>query len=95
MIPYLTETNKAKPNILAELEVPGVKLSAKKKKDLKEHELMPLLRQHEVVHLQEEEERYVKDPKKEVPTIVSEKIKEWFPIQWEIYNKWKGVANDV
>ena len=69
MIPYLTETNKAKPYILAELEAPRVKLSAKKKKDLKEHELMPLLRQHMAVRLQEEKERFVKDPKKEVPTI--------------------------
>jgi hypothetical protein len=75
MIPYLTETNKAKPYILAELEAPRVKLSAKKKKkkkkkDLKEHKLMPLLCQHMAVRLQEEEERFVKDPKKEVPTIV-------------------------
>ena len=59
-----------------------IKLSAKKKKDLKEHELTPLLCQHEVTRLQEEEEWYVKDAKREVPKIkpLSEKMKEWFPI---------------
>jgi hypothetical protein len=76
----------------------GVKFSAKRKKDLKEHELTPLLCQHEeVTCLQEEEERHVKDPKRDVPTIkpLSEKMNEWFPIQWEIYKKRKGVADNV
>jgi hypothetical protein len=98
ILSYLTGTNKAKPYILAELDARRVKLSAEKKKnDLKERDLTPLLRQHEVTRLQEEEEKYVKDPKREVPTIklLSEKMKEWFPIQWEIYKKWKGVADDV
>jgi hypothetical protein len=54
---------------LAELEARGVKLSAKNKKDLKEHKLASLLCQHEVTRLQEQEERYVKYPKREVPTI--------------------------
>jgi hypothetical protein len=48
--------------------------------------------------LQEEEEWYVKDAKREVPTIkpLSEKMKEWFPIQWEIYKngkQWPMMSN--
>ena len=93
ILSYLTTTNNAKEFILAELDERRVKLTNNQRTKLQARELHPFLVDSEIERKRKEENIYIKEAK-EVKTIKpkSNKMKQFLPIQWEIYKKRKGLV---
>lgn len=93
LLSYLTTTNNAKEFILAELDERGIKLTNNQRTKLQARELHPFLVDSEIERKRKEENIFIKEAK-EVKTIKpkSDKMKQFLPIQWEIYKKRKGLV---
>jgi hypothetical protein len=103
ILSYLTGKVNARPYVMAEIEHRGIDLPSKTKdgkavtdwKDLNLNllELRHILRNHERSRLSMEEDKvFAKVEEVKYVKLLSDKMKEWMPKQWNIYKQKKGIV---